>query len=379
MKEEHTNRDYFLAFNHFIGIGPIRFKKIESYFSSLSEAFWANSDELEKAGLETKIIKEFIKWRVSFSLERAIKTLKEEKISFVTWHDYNYPKLLLEISSPPPILYYKGILRADEENEPLSLAVVGARNHSPYAEKSINELIGPLIYHRIEIISGLAYGIDSLAHRAALNAKGRTMAVLGSGLSQINIYPLENKKLADDIIKNGGAIISEFPPDTPPIKSNFPRRNRIISGLSQATLIIEAKQKSGSLITASYALEQNRDVLAVPGSIFSLLSGGTNKLIQDGAKLITCFGDILEVFNINVKKTSPKINRQISFDFKTENNNEKIILDILLEANKAGESLTTDELIKKTKLDTAIINSTLSILEVREVIKNDDGKYSLNI
>jgi len=379
MFNNYKQEDYFLAFNHFEGIGPARFKKIESYFPDLNEAFAANSNELEKSGLDAKTIKKFIEWRATFSLEEAILSLKKENINFITWHDSKYPKLLLEIPSPPPILYYKGSLDDQDNTASLSLAVVGSRQPSIYAKRIIYNLINPLIKQGITIISGLALGIDSLAHQAALSARGRTIAVLGSGLNRENFYPFENIKIAEEIIKTGGSIISEFSPNTPPLKQNFPRRNRIISGLAQATLIIEAKNKSGSLITANYALDQNREVLAVPGNIFSPYSEGTNKLIREGATPITCSEDILEIFKISSQE---KKKMKKDFDdslYKSFNPQEKIIFDCLLSSFEAGGILDTDELIKKTKLDTAIINSTLSILELKEAIKNINGTYSLNI
>jgi len=359
-------------------------KKIEQYFSDLKLAFWASNSELEKAGLNQKISNEFINWRKNFSFSGTLQELDKEKIKFLTWHDINYPKLLLEIPAPPFILYYRGKLNNQKNKR---LAVVGSRLHSAYAEKIINELLPEVIKNEIEIISGLAKGVDALAHCAALNNCGITLAVLGSGLSAKNIYPPCNKILAENIIKNGGAIISEFPPNTPPLKQNFPQRNRIISGLASATLIIEAQAKSGALITANYSLEQNREVLVVPGNIFSTYSDGPNNLIKLGAKVITNSEDILEVFNIE-PRTDPKLakhsgqKRFFTPNFIPENDNEKIIYQILKSATERAEAISTDEIIKTTKkvsqLDTATINSTLSMLEIRGVAKNEGIGYSLN-
>lgn len=378
------NIDYLLGFSYFVKIGPVNMKRIETYFSDLEQAFWATALNLEKAGLNPKLVAEFVKWRTIFSLEKTLKELKQEKINFLNWHDENYPKLLKEISSPPFIIYYRGqlpLLGAER------LAVVGPRQHSAYAEKIITELLPDVISAKIEIISGLASGVDTLAHETALKNKGKTLAVLGSGLDQKNIYPAANRCLAEKIINSGGTIISEFFPKMPPQKQNFPQRNRIISGLTKATLIIEAQEKSGALITANYALEQNREVLAVPGNIFSSFSCGSNNLIKLGAKVVTNAEDILEVFKTQSSPDGKSINRpkQKSLsvpNFLPKNDQEKIIYQIIQRATERAEVITADEIIKIAKkinsLDTATINSTLSMLEIGGVAKNEGMGYSLN-
>lgn len=377
------DRPYYLGFSYFNKIGPVNLKRLENYFLNLETAFTSTSFDLEKAGLKEGLVKEFISWRKSFDLDAAQQELTREKINFITWHDPEYPALLLEISSPPPILYYKGQLDTNINNH---LAVVGSRQHSAYADKIISTLLTQVATSDIEIISGLALGVDGLAHRAALQAGGRTIAILGSGLSADNIYPAENRWLAEEIINSGGAIISEFPPGTPPYKQNFPQRNRIIAGLAQATLVIESKEKSGALITATYALEQNREVLAVPGNIFSEFSCGPNNLIKAGAKTITGINDILEVFKITTKpltttdkshKIPPSAITRGS-DYHPTNEVEMIVYALLKEASEREEALTADEIIKKTKLDTATINSTLSMLEIAGIAKNTESGYDLN-
>lgn len=269
----------------------MKMRLIENYFSDLKYAFYAKPSELIKTGLSHKLISEFIAWRPSFSLETALAELAKENIKFLTWHDPGYPPLLLQIPDPPFLIYYRGQIR------PLAkrLAVVGSREHSPTAKPIIEKLLLPIIAEKIEIISGLAIGIDALAHQTTLKHSGITLAVLGSGLSQKAIYPPINKSLAKTIINNDGALISEFPPNMPPFQQNFPRRNRIISGLASATLIIESREKSGALITAHSALDQNREVLAVPGNILSEFSEGPNKLLSEGAKLVREVRDILEI------------------------------------------------------------------------------------
>lgn len=299
-----NNRQALLGFSYFTKIGPVSMAKLEKYFSSAASAFWASSFYLEKAGLKPSLSTEFIKWREKFSFDEAETALKKEKIDFITWHDSEYPLLLKEISTPPFILYYQGSLATISEKNKNLLAIVGSRKYSTYAEKIINEFLPNLIAQEIRIVSGLALGVDSLAHYATLNNQGITIAVLGSGLSAKNVYPPLNRDLVKKIINYGGTVISEFSPSTPPLRQNFPQRNRIIAGLTQATVVIEAKKQSGALITANYALDQNREVLTIPGNIFSELSEGTNDLIKAGAKVVTEIDDILEVFKLKTNKST---------------------------------------------------------------------------
>lgn len=375
MLKFNQNHLSHLGFSYFGKIGPVKLQKLENYFPNLTNAFAATGFYLEQAGLSSKLAGEFIYWRQSFCPEKVIGELEKEKINFITWHDPAYPRLLLEIPAPPPILYYQGELNGEIKNR---LAVVGSRKHSAYAEKATAELLPPLIEAGIEIVSGLALGVDSLAHQTTLNHQGKTLAVLGSGLNPANIYPWSNRRLAENIITSGGALISEFPPDTPPYKQNFPQRNRIISGLCQATLIVEAKDKSGALITANFALEQNREVLAVPGNIFSEFSAGPNKLIKAGAKTITAAEDILEVFKIESPAEPAKEKLKKRTHYQPENIIEAAVYNLIKQAGERAEKITTDEIIKISKLDIATINSTLSILEIKGVAKNDGCGYDLN-
>lgn len=381
----YEDRYYYLAFSYFQKIGPVNMKRLEKFFSDIHQAFLASTIELERAGIKPSLANDFINWRKTPAafIENMIDILKKDKISFITWDDPDYPALLKEISSPPPVLYYKGRLDNGTNHH---LAVVGSRKFSAYGEKAIDELLPEAISAGINIISGLALGIDSLAHQKALGLKGRTWAVLGSGLDEKSIYPAANRRLAQEIIASGGALISEFPPGTPPYRQNFPQRNRIIAGLAQATLIIEAKEKSGALITADYSLEWNREVLAVPGNIFSEFSVGPNKLIKLGAKTITDSSDILEIYglarypenNLSTKSERAKKSaaNQQAFSFNTEA--ETAVYKLLREATERAEKISSDEIIRKTKLDTSVINSTLSILELRGIAKNSESGYDLN-
>jgi len=373
-----NNELALLGFSYFQKIGPAKIRLLENYFPNFIEAFSASSSALEQAGLGQKLVSEFIVWRQNFHFTDTLKNLNQENINFITYKNKSYPELLKEIPTPPYLLYYKGNITNLNNSSFNRLAIVGARKHSHYAEKIITSFMAELIANKIVIVSGLALGIDTLAHQEALENQGLTIAVLGTGLDNNNLYPKENCELADKIINLGGLLVSEFPPGTKPLKQNFPQRNRIISGLCQATLVIEAQEKSGSLITAHYALDQNREVLAIPGNIFSDFSNGTNNLIKAGAKTVLRTEDILEVFKIeNPQKIKPaKIKVKAEINLKTEI--EKIIYHLLRNASERSESLTSDELTKMSQLDTATINSTLSILELRGIAKSNEMGYYIN-
>ncbi len=300
MKKYILNEEERLALfslSHFIKIGPQKMKFLLSHFKSYQKILNASTKQLENVGIKNNLINEFITWRKSFNLEAAEKIIKEEHIGFVTWHDENYPFLLKEIYSPPYVLFYKGNLRLLKKNNlNLCLAVVGPRKNSPLAPKTINYLLPKLIKSNLTVVSGLALGVDTMAHKIAISLRGKTIAVLGTGLSKKVFYPKENLSLCQKIIESNGLIVSEFPPLISARAQNFPQRNRLISGLSKATLIIEAPQRSGALITTSRALEQNREVLAVPGDIFSEFHVGSNNLIKLGAKVVISPDDILEIY-----------------------------------------------------------------------------------
>ena len=279
---------YWVALKLVDGVGNVGFKNLIEAFGSPENAFNAPTDTLKVIpGINAKTalkIKGFNDWqKVDRELELADKT----KIAIITAGNSLYPKNLLNIYDFPPLLYVKGMLREDDIN----IAVVGSRMATTYGKFSTQRLCQELALHGITIVSGMARGIDSAAHRGALTGKGRTIAVLGCGIDVV--YPLENKKLLEEISENG-AVITEFPFSTPPSGSNFPARNRIISGISFGVVVVEASDRSGSLITARLALEQGREVFAVPGSIDSPGSRGTHKLIREGAKLIESVHDILE-------------------------------------------------------------------------------------
>jgi len=355
---------YWVALNNFPKFGPIRFKKLLGRFSAedqtLKNAFLAPTSELTKAGIETNIAEEFIAARSNIKPDELIAKLEKENIKVITITDKHYPKLLAEIYNPPVLLYYRGALDLQDD---FPLAIVGTRKYTSYGQQATESITKELVRNNITIISGLALGIDSIAHLATLEAGGKTVAVLGSGLDRQSLYPSQNRYLADKIAEAGGAVISEFPLGTAPLKYNFPQRNRIISGLSLGTLVIEAAEKSGALITAAYTLEQNREVFAVPGNIFSPVSIGPNKLIRDGAKSVSSASDIIEALNLT-QATAYLDNKKIL----PETEEEKKIVSQL-----SFEPIHIDELVRQTGLDAASANSTLVIMEMKGMVKNLGG------
>ncbi len=351
---------YWLALNNFSKFGPVRFKRIKNYFSSMKEAYQANIGELKHAGIEEKIAQEFITARIDINPEQLLEKMEREKINIITINDQFYPKLLKEIYDPPPLLYYRGQI---ENLNQFNLAVVGSRKYSSYGQQVTSKLVGDLTQNNITIVSGLALGIDTLAHNTTLDSGGKTIAVLGSGLDQQSIYPSSNRYLANKIVESGGIVFSEFPLSALPMKHHFPQRNRIIAGLCLATLVIEASEKSGALITARYALEQNREVFAVPGSIFAVNSIGTNNLIKLGAKVVSTVSDIIETLDLT--QVAEYIDNKKIIPESTEE--ESILLHL------SHEPIHIDELIKLTKFDASVINSTLTIMEMKGMIKNLGG------
>ncbi len=334
----------------------------------METAWSASAGELRQAGLDMQIAEEFIAHRQKINPEQEWEKLRQENINVLTIKSIGYPKLLKEIYDAPPLLYYRGELR---KNINFSLSVVGSRKYSAYGQRAAEKLSAELSQAGIAIVSGLALGIDTLAHLSCLKAGGYTISVLGSGLDRQNIYPSSNRYLADKIIKENGLILSEFPCGTPPLRHHFPRRNRIISGLTLGTLVIEAGEKSGALITARYALEQNREVFAVPGGIFSPNSEGTNNLIKSGARAVCSAGDILESLSLDAANIKTAVASQ---KIIPESSEEKIILE-----NLTREPTHINQLNRTTQLDTNVINATLLTMELKGYIKNlGGGNYVLS-
>lgn len=285
----------FLTLNKIPGLGPVRIKALLDYFKDVEEILKADLKSLSKVpGIGEPFANNICKWRNEVDIEEELNKIQKDGVKIITLEDDNYPELLKNIFDPPPVLYVKGEIKKEDGK---ALAIVGSRLATSYGKNVAFDIAKDLSGRGFTIVSGMARGIDTYAHRGALEAKGRTIAVLGCGLDII--YPPENKKLWEEISKNG-AVVTEYPYGSLPDKGNFPRRNRIISGLSMGVLVVEAWTKSGSLITANLALEQGREVFAIPGRIYSKFSQGTHNLIKQGAKLVVNYQDILEEFGIGV-------------------------------------------------------------------------------
>lgn len=352
---------YLVALSKFPKFGSKSLLKLKRAFSNWQEAFQATLTELAKAGLDEKVALEFVSERNKIEPEKEWEILEKENIKVITPEDKNYPPLLKEIYDPPALLYLKGELAKDQD--PFPLAVVGTRQITAYGRQITLEIVGALARAGLTIVSGLALGVDALAHAATLSQNGRTIAVLGSGLDQASVYPRQNCQLARQILEKGGAILSEFPTGSLPLRHHFPFRNRLISGLSLGTLVIEAAEDSGSLITARSALEQNREVFSVPGSIFSPFSLGPNNLLKMGAKVVTEAQDILDA--LHLEKAEALIeNRKIL----PETAEEAAILKIL-----GREPLHIDEIAKQTAMPSRLVSSTLTLMEMKGKIRNLGG------
>ena len=350
-----TNKDikYWVGFSMIPRIGRVKMTQLESHFGNLEAAWQAAPADLKHAGLDSGSVNAISSWRPKISLEAEMEKLDQYGIKVFTWHDADYPSRLKEIYDYPPVLYIRGSLLPEDE---WCLAVVGTRRPTVYGRQVTEEIVADLVQNKITIVSGLARGIDSVAHHSALEAGGRSIAVFASGLD--TVYPGENTDLARRIIQHG-ALISEYPLGTRPRADNFPRRNRIMSGLSLGVLITEAGETSGAMITANMALEQNREVFAIPGSILSPASRGTNRLIQEGAKLVHNCTDILEELNLataahqlEMKETLPA------------SDTESLLLKQL-----HAEPTHIDEVCRSSGLPVATVSSTLAMMELKGLIK----------
>ncbi|MGC8778652.1 MAG: DNA-processing protein DprA [Candidatus Caldatribacteriaceae bacterium] len=292
MKARSEDLPFWIAFSHIRGIGPVRFRKLLEVFGSAREAFYASEKALEEAvGEVTAHL--LLEARRNLEPQRLQEEVEREHLKILTVDDGAYPSLLKTIYRPPFLLYLKGDF--DFSRFERYLAIVGTRNPTPYGRKVARVLTQELSEDFV-IVSGLALGIDGEVHRATVEKGGITIGVLGNGLRQV--YPATHRRLACEIVEKGGALLSEYPPSWEPRPENFPPRNRIISGLSQGVVVVEAPRRSGAMITASFALEEGREVMAVPGPLFSPQSEGTNALIAQGAKLVQSAQDVYEALGL---------------------------------------------------------------------------------
>jgi DNA processing protein len=351
---------YYIGFNLVQGIGPMRLRALIEAFGDVERAWHAPAPALRAAGLDRRSLNNLLAGRVQLDLEREAERIAEAGVRVITWEDHDYPGLLREIYDPPPVLYVRGTI---EPEDAWAIAVVGTRRISAYGREVTHRLSTEIAHSGLTIVSGLARGVDGVAHRAALEAGRRTIAVLGCGVDYI--YPSEHRSLARDIMAHG-ALVSEYPLGTQPEARNFPARNRIISGLSMGVLITQAGKGSGALITSDYAGEQGRDVFAVPGSILAAGSAGTNQLIQDGAHVVLEAADILRELNLTMVSEQSQAR-----DILPASAAEEALLSQLRQEPKH-----VDDLGRAAGLPIEEVTSTLALMELKGMVRRVGGmKY----
>jgi DNA processing protein len=352
---------YLNALNIISGIGPQKMKMLLAYFPNSEEAWKADLEELKSAKIGEKLAERMILERGNINPDEEWEKLEKENIKIITIDSPDYPSLLKEIHNTPYILYVKG--KINFINSSPLISIVGSRKYTSYGAQTAENFSRDLANAGFTIVSGMAIGIDTFAHRGALNSGGKTIAVLGNGLDDNSLYPRNNFNLSREIIENG-ALFSEYPVGTQAGPLTFPARNRIVAGLSLGTLVVEAGEKSGALITAQMALDYNREVFSVPGSIFSQQSLGTNDLIKKGSKLAASAKDILEEFDLSVSREPEKNILKIP-----ESPSEKILLEIL-----SSDPIHVDNISKLSRLGTAEASATLSMMEIKGWVRNIGGQ-----
>jgi DNA processing protein len=350
-----TETEYLVALSTFPDVGPMRTKLLLSFFKSAKKIWTATQKDLLEVGLGSKLVERFSEHRKKLDLKKYFRALKKESVTTLTIFDKDYPGNLREIDDYPHVLYVKGNLKSTDSR---AVAIVGTRLMTSYGREVTQKLASELATFGITIISGLAIGVDAESQRAALNAGGRTIAVLASGLDIIS--PLTNKALALEFIKNQGAVVSEYPLGHVPFKSDFAVRNRLISGLSKAVIVIEGRMKSGTFYTVNAAASQNRPVFAVPGPITSPASEGPNYLIQNGAKPISSARDILDELHMQLKVDKEAVEKVMPggpVEIK--------IIEIL-----DREPLHLDELVRISGINTSEVSARLTIMEMKGLVRN---------
>jgi DNA processing protein len=350
---------FWVAFSRIAGVGTKRYEAMLARFGSLAEAWRATRGELKEAGLDQRTVRQIAEERLNIDPDAEWQRLETARVRAITWDDGEYPARLREIDDAPPLLYIRGELLAQDE---LAVAVVGTRRPTPYGRQVAEEMSYQLAGNLVTVVSGLARGIDGIAHRAALQAGGRTLAVLACGLDMV--YPPEHKKLASEITERG-ALISEQPLGSQPRGDFFPRRNRILSGMSLGVLVVEGDVKSGALITANFANDQGREVFAVPGSVFSTQSRGTNLKIQRGeAKLVIKVDDILEELNL---QTAPQQIEMLELSPATDTEAELL-------RHISREPVHIDEVCRESGLPISTVSSLLAMMELKGLVREIGSK-----
>lgn len=351
------HKTYWVGFNQVKGIGAVRLRALLGHFGSLEVAWQAPVDALIAAGLSEKIAESVAQARSGDLLDKAWRLIEEKQITVLTWEDEQYPRRLKQIDQPPPVLYVRGSIAEQDE---WAVAIVGTRRVTGYGRQVAADIAEYLANNGVTVVSGLARGVDAVAHDAALRANGRTIAVLGNGVDRV--YPPEHLNLARRILEQG-AVVSDYAPGVPPDAANFPPRNRIISGLSMATVVVEAGNESGALITATFAAEQGRDVFAVPGNITAPQSLGTNRLIRDGAIPLLKPEDILEALQVSSVPQKQAARRQLPGDAV-----EQALMEILV-----NEPLHVDEICAQTGLAIERVTAALTMMELKGLVRHMGG------
>ncbi len=356
---EMDEKHYWVGFNLVRGIGAVRLQALRRHFGSAEAAWHATPPELQAAGLSARLAERVAEVRSRVDLDKLWEQIAAQGIRVLTWEDDLYPPRLQEIEQPPPVLYVRGELLPEDH---FAVAVVGTRKATAYGRQVTEELAAFLAARGVTIVSGLARGVDAIAHSAALKAGGRTLAVLGCGVDRV--YPPENRALARQILERG-ALLSDYPPGTAPESSNFPPRNRIISGLSMAVVVVEAGETSGALLTAEFAAEQGREVFAVPGSILAPQSKGTNKLIQNGALPLLSPQDVLQALNLTRLGEQQAARKILPSDEV-----EARLMNVL-----SDEPLHVDEIRHRSGLPIEKVSAVLVMMELKGMVRQVGGMH----
>ena len=358
-----------IALNMLPTVGPVRLRKLLEVFSAPQQILAAKRSDLRKVeGIGREVADQIGNWESTVDLAAELQRVREFGVTVITQESRSYPNPLREIHAPPIVLYVWGEL---QERDHHAIGIIGARRTTHYGTESAKKLAYQLAYAGLTVISGLARGIDTAAHQGALAAKGRTIAVIGSGLAKL--YPPENAALAEKIRSGNGAIVSEFSMEIEPDRQTFPMRNRIISGWSHGILVVEAGLNSGALITAAQALEQGRSVYGVPGHINAPSAMGSNRLIQQGAKLVMDASDILDDLQILLPEAKP-LPEAASRQLPPLSEEERRVYDAI----NASET-PIDQIAAQCDLPSAIVSSTLLRLELKRLVKQLPGKYFVKL
>ena len=356
-------RLYWIGLNLVKGIGAVRFQSLLYRFGDAKTAWYASPAELAEAGLGTKVLNRFLELRSSLDLEDYWEKISKQDIHALIWSDPDYPPHLKEIDQPPPVLYLRGEITSEDH---WAVAIVGTRQVTAYGRQVTEELAAVLAHNGVTIVSGLARGIDAIAHSAALKAGGRTLAVLGSGVDKI--YPPEHRQMAEKMLMHG-ALVSDYAPGTPPESTNFPPRNRIISGLSMAVVVVEAGETSGALITAEFAVNQGREVFAVPGNILAPQSKGCNRLIANGARPLLNAEDVLEALDLTRNIERSEVRKAIPADAT-----ESALLEML-----SQEPLHIDDFRAQIGLPIEKISAALTMVELKGMVRQVGGMNYISV